>query len=97
MHQHRLRLLLLQNGLHSGKNFPGDIKEGLPRLHDGKVIVRHHLKALQHLLQHLPVLAGDADQGLKVGSSLQLPNQGAHFDGFRPGAEDQHDFFLTHP
>ena len=97
VNQHRLRPFPFQNGLHPFKNLPGNVKEGLPRLHDGKVIVRLYLKALQHLLQHLPMLAGDADQGFKVGSSLQLPHQRAHFDCLRPGTEDQHDFFLSHP
>lgn len=56
---------------------------------------QHHIGFLRllTLVQHLPVLAGDADQRPDPLPGLQLIDQGAHFDYLSPGAEHQHDLF----
>ena len=59
--QHNVRLDLLQHALDPLQNVGGNIKKGLLILHNGKIVVRLHLEGLQHLLQHLAVLTGDAN------------------------------------
>ena len=96
MDQDHAGLLLLDDPLKALKHPGGDVGEGLAGLHNVQVIVRHNLKGIQHLVQHLPVLGSDAHQGFKLGAGLELFDQGGHFDGFGPGAEHQHDFDFFH-
>ena len=91
--QHDVGLFRLQHRLDLLQNGVGDVEEGLLVLHDGQIVVRDHPKGLQHLVEHLPVLSGDAHHGLYALSGLQLVDQGAHFYGLRSGAEDEHDLF----
>ncbi len=37
---------------------------------------------MQHLIQHLSVLSGDANPGVERGILCQRMNQRCHFDGF---------------
>ena len=92
--QDHVRLHLLQHRPELFQDGGGDVEEGLPVLHDSKIIVRRHLKSPQALGQHFPVLPRDADHRLKLlRPPLQLQHQGAHFDGLRLRSEDQHHFF----
>ena len=91
--QHQIRFLFLENSPHPLQHIAGDVEEGLLLLHNGQVIVRNHMKALQHLIQHLPVLTGNAYQRFHGTSAFQFFDQRAHFDSLRSGAKHQHYFF----
>ena len=93
VHQHHIRLFLLQDLPHAGHHVDGDVKQRLPVLHDRQVVLRHHLERVQYLLQHAPVLSGHADDGLDSVPFPEFLHQRAHLDRFRPGAEHQHDLF----
>ena len=93
MYQYHIRLYLLQYILDLLQDVHSHIKQRLLIFHNGQVIVRHHMKCIEHLIQHLPVLAGNAHHGFHAFSGLQLIDQGTHLNGLRPCAEYQHDSF----
>ena len=74
--------------VHAQEALAGDAGEGLPGGHDVQVPAGLYAEDLQHAVQHLPVLGGDAAKTLDALPGGQLFHQGAHFDGLRPGAED---------
>ena len=87
-------------GLHFFEDFAdafedvdSNIKKGLLILHNGKVVIGRHVKGAEHLIEHLAMLAGDAEGNVEFGTLLQFKNEGTHFDRFRTGAENKHDFF----
>jgi len=47
----------------------------------------------QDLVQHFPVLPGDADNRPEFTASLQFLYNRTHLDCLRTGAENQHDLF----
>ena len=61
-------LALFQHVAHAGEHAGRDVVEVLPLLHDVQVVVGADVKDTEHLVQHLAVLAGDADDGLGNGS-----------------------------
>lgn len=93
MDQNHIGLLLFQYRLDACEDAAGDIKQGLPLLHDGQIVIRLHMKGFQHLVEHLTVLAGDANQRPQVFPGLEFVNQGAHFNSFGTGSEYEHDCF----
>ena len=93
LHQHHVRLLPFQNILHPPQYVDCNIKQRLPLLHDGQLIIRGNAEGTQHIGQHLLMLAGDTDDGLKCRSFLQLPHQRAHLDSLWPGSKYEHHFF----
>ena len=94
--QHQVGFGLLQHPFHAQEAFGGDGGQGLPGLHDVQIKVGLELEHIQHGVQHLPVLGGDAAEGLHGGTALELGHQGGHFDGLRPGAENGHDADRLH-
>ena len=46
-------------------------------------------EVFDHLVEHLAVLAGQADDGRDFGAALALVHDRGHLDRFRPRAEDQ--------
>ncbi len=66
MYQYNIRLYFFQNGFDSFQNIDCYIKQRLLVLHDGKIVIRHNKKRFQHLIQHLPVLAGHADNRFNI-------------------------------
>ena len=91
--QDHVRLQLLHRRVHAGQALGGDGTEGLAGGHDVQVPVRREGEDLQHAVQHLPVLGGDAAEG---GNIRQLPDQRGHFNGLRPGAEYAHNAQFFH-
>ena len=91
--QDHIGFLFFQHLPDAVQNICGNIKEGLLLLHDGQVVVRHHMEGRQHLVEHLPVLTGDADDGLQIVPAFQLIDQGTHFNRFGTSSEDKHDLF----
>ena len=94
--QHQIRLGLFQHIPQTAEGLDGDAHQGLGRLHDIQIVIRGDLESLQHLIQHFPVLGGDADNALHFFPALQFLHQRRHFDGFRTGAENRHHFDLIH-
>lgn len=88
MHQYDIRLCFFQNGFDSFQNIDCYIKQRLLVLHDGKIVIRYNRKRFQHLIQHLPVLAGHAYNLFNVFALLQLIDQWAHLDCFGASTED---------
>ena len=83
--QHHIWLARLEHVAHTGEHAGGDIVQVLPLLHDIEVVVGLDAEDVQDLVQHLPVLAGDADPGFEVFRMLlELLDQRAHLDGLRP-------------
>ena len=96
MDQDQVGLGLLQHAVHAGEALGSDGGQGLAGLHDVQVIVRLQPEDVQHRVQHLPVLGGDAAQGVQAGAAGQLQGQGGHLDGLRPGAENCHNSDRSH-
>ena len=96
MHQNHVRLCLFQHLIQSGQGLGGDGCQRLPRLHDIQIIIRCQAKNIHHLIQHLPMLCCDADNGLHALCPLQLMYQRRHFYRLRPCAEDCHYFDCFH-
>ena len=87
VHQYKVRANNPDNLLHPAQHRSRDRGQALPLAHDIQVIVRQQTEDLQHLVEHLPVLAGHANRASNVRTFLQFPDQRRHFDGLRPGAE----------
>ena len=94
--QDHVRLQLLDGLVHAGEGLAGDGGEGLPGRHDVQVPVGFYIKDLQHTVQHLAMLGGDAAKALHLRTGSQLLHQGAHLNCLRPGAEDAHDTKFFH-
>ncbi len=91
LHHHPVRTHLLQHrrkGLQGGR---GQARQGLVRPHHVQVVVGADAEEAKHLVQDLPVLAGDADHRLQALGRLQRAHDGRHLDRFRPGAEHGQD------
>ena len=94
--QDHVRLQGFNGLIHAGEALAGDGGQGLAGGHDVQVPVGLQIKDLQHAVQHLTVLGGDAAQALNLRPGGQFLYQGTHFDGFRPGAENAQDTQLFH-
>ena len=93
MHQHHIRLDLLQHITHPRQHTRRHVIQVLPLLHDIQIIVRSDLKNPQHLVQHLAMLPRHTHDGLKLlWMLLELLYQRTHFDGLGPRPEHQHYF-----
>ena len=93
MNEDYIRPFFLQNFTNSVQDIRSHIEKGLTILHDRQIVIRDNFECLQHLIQHLAVLSGDADDGLDCISALEFIDPRAHFNGLWTGAEDQHDSF----
>ena len=91
MDQHHIGLCFLQNVFNTQQNICGDGGQGLTGTHDVQVIIGLYIENLSDLIQHLTVLAGEADDALNIGILLQLLYQRAHFDCLGTGAENAHN------
>ena len=92
--EHQIRLFPVQHRLDGREYFLRYRKERLPRLHDSQIVFRLDAEHIQHLPEHLPVLPRDAHDRLKrLRTARERLYQRAHFDGLRPRAEANHDFF----
>ena len=93
MDQDDIGLDLLQDVAHAGEHAGRDVVQVLPLLHDVQVEVRLDLEDPEHLVQHLPMLPGDAHNRLKLFRTLlELLHQRAHLDGLGAGSENEHYF-----
>ena len=94
MHQYKIWPCLVEHISHTGQDSGCHVIEILPLFHDVKVVVRSDVENLQHLVQHLAVLAGYTDSGLElVWMFLKLLHQRGHLYRLRSGAEYKHYVF----
>ena len=96
VHQNKVGFLFLEDLLHAEKRLRRDRGERLPLFHDIEVKICLEVKDLHHGVQHLAVLAGQADVGFDFLAALKLLDERRHFDRLRPCAEDGHDFNFLH-
>ena len=60
-------------------------------LHDPQIVVHREGERLDHLVEHLPVLPGEAHEHVEAPAAPEFQHHGSHLDGLRPGAEgDEH-------
>ena len=74
--------------LHAGQDPARQTVQVLPCLHQAQVVIRLDGEDVQHLVEHLPMLPGDAHARHEVRPFLQRTNYRRHLDGFRTRAED---------
>ncbi len=87
MDQDDVGLDLFQNAAQALQDGDGDVGQVLAGLHDFEIVVGHQAEQLQHLIQHLAMLAGHADLDIETRVLLQGADDGGHLDGFGSGAE----------
>ncbi len=81
----------LEERIHSFEHGRRDVAERLFLLHDAKVVIHGEREGLDDLVQHLPVLPGEAHEHVETPAAPEFQHDGSHLDGFRPGAEgDEH-------
>ena len=91
VHQHQVGLGLLQQGVDAVEHRRGDVAQGLALAHDLEVVVHGKGEGVDDLVEHLPVLPGEAGDDAEDAPALELQHHGRHLDGLRPGAEgDEH-------
>ena len=88
---HHVGLVLGQIAVDGGDGAGRQSGERLVRPHEGQVDVGNDAKGLEDLIEHLAVLAGDADVGLELGGPAQGQHEGGQLDGFGAGAENEGD------
>lgn len=79
------------NAFQSLQHGAGDMREALRGLHDIKVEIGFDPKEVDHLLQHLTVLACEQNAGAHVIAALECLNDRSHLDRFRACAENTDD------
>ena len=92
VNEHVVGLLLLQYIFQPAEHAGGDVVEGLPALHDVQVVVHRQMEEIDHLIEHLAVLRGEADLRINARPLQKLFHDGRHLDGFRPCPENRHYF-----
>jgi hypothetical protein len=79
---------------HGSSRDTRDVEQILPRPHDVQIVIGTDMEQVQHLVEHLAVLGGDADQALKpAGMSFQLLDDRRHLDRLGAGTEYGDDLF----
>ncbi len=88
----QIGLLGRQDGFEAGEDARGGLGQRLAGAHEIEVMIRVDLKGGQDLIEHLPVLRGDADTGLDLRRGGEAMNERAKLDRLRAGAEDEKHF-----
>ena len=97
MHENDVRLLCIKQGFHASKHAARNVEERLTGSHHMQIIVRYDTEGIQHLLQHLTMLAGNTDQRLKLVRMLfEYLDKRTHFYGFWSRPKDEHDLLSAH-
>ncbi len=89
MHQHAIRLNGCEHVIERRDETRSQTVERLVAGHQGEIVMRLDLEQIEHLIEHLLMLACDADHRFDAGVGFQLFDQRRHFDGFRPRAENR--------
>ncbi len=97
LHEHPIRTQIgidLGDALqHRGR----DVSKALTRAHQIEVAIGADGEQVEHLVQHLAVLRGHADQGGDAGRFGEPAHDGRHLDRLGAGAEDRQDAHASHP
>ena len=89
MDKHDIRSFLLKNLLNFKKDATRNIEKSLTRLHDCKVNIGHHIKDMQNLLKHLPMLTSHDNNGTEIiRMSFEHIHKWAHLNCFRTSSEN---------
>ena len=91
VHQHHIRPPAGKDAGHAVQYVFRQRLKALVRPHQIKVKIRPDGEHIQYLIQHLSVLGGDADFGVKIGIVGKRVDHGSHFDGFGTGTEYAQD------
>lgn len=97
VHQHAIRADLRVERVKPLEQPGTQAIEGLVGHHDIQVMVGGDLEQRHHLVQHCPVLAGDADHRFDIRSLGQGTHQRPHLDRFRSRAEHRQDLHRGAP
>ena len=90
--EHPVGPLLLEDGAQAVDHGDRHVVQRLRVLHHVQVVVRLDLEQVEHLVEHLAVLAGDADpRDELVGAPLELLDHRSELDRLRARAEDRQD------
>ena len=93
MHQHQVRLFLLQNLLQPVQYTSSNICQSLIFFHQIQIIVRRNPKQLQHLIQHLSMLCCHRHDTLQMLILFNGFHHRRHLDSFRSCSKHTHYFF----
>ena len=89
LHQHPIGPLGGKNRLELGHH-PGEHLGGrLAGAHDIEIVVHLDAEQLEHLIEHVAMLSGDADPRLDTGLGPQRRHHRSHLDRLGTGAEDR--------
>jgi len=91
VHQQQVVAGALEDVAQAQEDVAGDVGEVLPRLHDVEVMVGADVEQVQHLVEHLTVLGGDAHLCLDGRVGGQGVDDRCHLDGLGAGAENGKD------
>ena len=84
------RVLGEEDRFEGGEDAAGGLEEGLAGEHDVEVVVGGDGEGGEDLVEEAAVLGGDTDAGVKFRQMLShVEDDGAEFDGFGAGAEDE--------
>ncbi len=81
-------LRLFEHRLHALEHTRRDLRERLIGGHDVEIVLRLDRKEREQVVEHLPVLRGDADDVVDVRVRAQRMNDRGHLD--RVGARAEH-------
>ncbi|MNT97272.1 hypothetical protein D3C72_2395590 [compost metagenome] len=73
-------------------NSRADVRQILARLHDVQIEIWLDGKQVKHLVEHLAVLACNADLCIEAIVRRKCKNQWSHLDSFGAGAKDAEGF-----
>ena len=94
VHEKYVGTALLEHIAHTEQHTRGDVVEILSLLHYVEVEVGFYFEEFQNLVEHLTVLARNADDCLKLFAALlERFHQRSHLDGLRAGSEHEHYLF----
>jgi hypothetical protein len=79
-----------EQGVERSQYAAGGLCQSLARRHDIEVVIRLDIEALQHLVEHRPVLRRYAHPNVQWDArSTHVPDDGTEFDSLWTSAEDE--------
>lgn len=82
---------LFQYGVEMGEDGSSDLGQGLIGAHQVEVNIGNDAEQVEHLVEHLAVLGGDADERFDARRAGELLHHGGHFHGLGAGAKNGED------
>ena len=91
LHDHPIGFFRVENFANTGQQARGERIERLVGLHDVEVMLGREFCEVQHLIQHIAMLARDADAAVKARVSAERMRQREQFDRLWASAENRQD------